>query len=603
MDLSPEPATEPKFVSRFALPGALSGVALRTSLFYWVLAAAYILLSDRIVEAIVRDPEVAARVQTFKGWGFVTVTALLLYFGLRGQLRRWEREVNERRRAEDALRTRMTQIRAILDHQPVAFFACDPTNHFTLWEGRSWPEANVPPANPVGRDLSAMLGMGTVSREAVRRALQGETVLEEHRSAGKNFEIIHTPLNDERGQRIGTAGVVVETTERHKLEAQLLRAQRLESVGRLAGGVAHDVNNILAPVLLGASLLRHAELDDAQRSLLETMEASARRGAAIIRQLLVFSRGAEGERGPVAPAPLITEMRNFVRETFPRNIAISTNPGPNDLFVRGDATQLHQVLLNLCVNARDAMPDGGEIVLDVERVTIDAAAASTLPDAAPGDYVVFSVRDTGTGIAPDVLDRIFDPFFTTKAVGVGTGLGLSTVLGIVKSHGGFITVDSYVGKGTTFRVHLPVGVPATEGRSSSAADELPRGRGEGVLVVDDEQSIRYLVRQALELGGYRVFEAANGVEGLACLDRHQTEVQVVLTDLMMPLLDGRSFVRDVRALHRSLPIMAMTGVGDSTALDELRQLGVDVQLTKPFTADALLRTVHRSLAARRPGSR
>ncbi len=601
------PTTMPGIPARLRtfVPRPLVHVALRTSVLYWVAAAAYILLSDWTVEALVQDSTVATRVQTFKGWAFVTATALLLYVGLRGQLRRWEREVLERRRVEEVLRTRVAQVQAILAHQPVAFFACDRAGIFTLWEGRTWPEARVPPPGVVGRKVFDLVGEGASAHEAVRRALEGETVAIEHEAAGHSFTIMHTPLNDEHGGRVGTAGVVVEITERKKLEAQLLRAQRLESVGRLAGGVAHDVNNILAPVLLGASLLRHAALDESQRSLLETMEASARRGASIIRQLLVFSRGAEGERGPVLLGPLVTEVRNLIRETFPRNVVIRTAATPDLPHVRGDATQLHQVLLNLCVNARDAMPDGGEIAITLETVELDAASARAWPDATPGGYVVLGIRDTGTGISPEHLDHIFDPFFTTKAVGVGTGLGLSTVLGIVKSHGGFIAVDSQPGSGAHFRVHLPVDESKGQQPAAARPTDFTPGAGECVLVVDDESSVRYLVRQALEFGGYRVLEAATGADGAAQLSSHCDEVRLVITDLMMPALDGRGMLRAIRAASHDVPVLVMTGVGHAEGSEELRQLGVEVQLSKPFTAEALLRSVHRCLAFPRatPASR
>ena len=263
------------------------------------------------------------------------------------------------------------------------------------------------------------------------------------------------PWRDAGGKILGLVGIGRDITDKKHLEEQFLRAQRMESLGRLATGIAHDLNNILAPILISIALLRQKVQDDEGLAMLTRLEASAKRGADIVKQVLGFGRGLEGQRMPVNPHLLIKNATRITTETFSKSIQVEADVAPDAGFVSGDMTQLHQVLLNLCVNARDAMPNGGKISLKVRNFTADAHFASLNPEAKPVAYVLFEVTDTGHGIAPEIRDRIFEPFFTTKELGKGTGLGLSTALSIVKSHSGFILVESEVGKGSTFRVYLP----------------------------------------------------------------------------------------------------------------------------------------------------
>ncbi len=263
------------------------------------------------------------------------------------------------------------------------------------------------------------------------------------------------PWHDANGNIIGLVGIGRDITDKKHLEEQFLRAQRLESIGRLATGIAHDLNNILAPILISTTLLRQKIQDDEGLEMLTRLEASAKRGANIVRQVLGFGRGLEGQRMPVNSQLLIKDIIHITTETFSKSIQVETTVAPDAGFVSGDMTQLHQVLLNLCVNARDSMPQGGKLTLRVRNFVADAHFVSLNPEAKPAAYVLFEVTDSGHGIPPKVRDRIFEPFFTTKELGKGTGLGLSTTLSIVKSHGGFILVDSESGKGTTFQVYLP----------------------------------------------------------------------------------------------------------------------------------------------------
>jgi PAS domain S-box-containing protein len=408
-------------------------------------------------------------------------------------------------------------------------------------------------------------------------------------------EMTITPVRDQRGEITHFAAIKQDVTEKKMLESRLLRSQRLESVGRLASGIAHDLNNILAPMLMSAPVLREAISDPDIQQLVDTIESSAVRGAGIIKQLLTFSRGLEGERVPVQLKSLVLDMLNIVRETFPKNIVAAKETPAGTWLVRGDATQLHQILMNLCVNARDAMPNGGKLTLELENVEVNEAIASMNPGACPGRHVALSVTDTGTGISPENLDKIFDPFFTTKEVGQGTGLGLSTVIGIVKSHGGFVQVNSRLGEGTQFKVYLPACDTPKDSEKKREPDPLAQGQGELVLLVDDEESIRRVARQALERHGYRMLEASDGTQGLAQYTLHQSEVRLVITDLAMPFMDGLAFIHALRQLNPQVKIIAMSGHQSKASVGNLPATSVQVLLTKPFNAAELLQSLKQAL--------
>ena len=302
---------------------------------------------------------------------------------------------------------------------------------------------------------------------------------------------------------------------------------------------------------------------------------------------------------PLPVRHLLSEMNKLIQETFPRNIQLRVNV-PKDLWqVLGDATQIHQALMNLCVNARDAMPNGGTLTLAAENLTLDEAFAAMMPHAKPGPYVCVSVTDTGMGIPPEHLDRIFDPFFTTKEIGKGTGLGLATVLGIARGHGGFVRVNSQIGKGTTFELYLPASSEAKAAALPERETLPPRAGGELILVVDDEAGVRGVVQRTLEKHGYRVVTAAEGAEAMGLFAQHRAEIRAVLTDMMMPDMDGPSLVRALRHLEPQLPILGMTGVGEKADIKGLETLDLLVLLTKPFNSAALLGVLHQALAAPR----
>ncbi len=401
-----------------------------------------------------------------------------------------------------------------------------------------------------------------------------------------------TLLRDEQGAPKSVLVIKSDITDQKNLEMRFLRAQRLESIGTLASGVAHDLNNILSPILMSVPLLREPLPAETLQDLISVVETAAQRGAEIVKQVLTFGRGIEGERAPLQVRHLVRELERIACETFPKNIAIENSIAKDTRLIEGDATQLHQVLLNLCVNARDAMPTGGTLRISAQDFYVDEYFAATSPEAKPGSYVQIAVSDTGTGIPPHVLDKIFDPFFTTKAIGTGTGLGLSTVLGIVKSHGGFISVYSEVGRGTAFEVYLPAAASGTVLPVETQEPAAPRGRGERILVVDDEPGLRKLTETILRKHGYEVVLACDGTEALALYAKDPAGIDAVLADVMMPLMDGVTLIRVLRHLDPHVRVISSTGLGEDRRREELRTLGVSAFLTKPYNTASLLKTIH-----------
>ncbi|MBW4573982.1 MAG: response regulator [Aphanothece sp. CMT-3BRIN-NPC111] len=402
-----------------------------------------------------------------------------------------------------------------------------------------------------------------------------------------------TLVRDRQGKSKSILIVNTDITEKKKLEVQFLRAQRMESLGTLAGGIAHDLNNVLAPIMMAVQLLE-LKLDDEQsQQLLSIMETNVKRGADLIRQVLSFARGIEGERANIQVGHLITEIKKIASKTFPKYIDIRIDVQTRELWtVSGDATQLHQVLMNLCVNARDAMPDGGTLNISAENFVIDEHYVRINPEAKVGPYIVITISDTGIGIPPEILDRIFEPFFTTKDVGKGTGLGLSTVIGIIKSHGGFINVYSEVEKGTQFKVYLPATKTLETHQVTDNSCEKFIGRGELILVVDDEASICEVTKTSLEISNYRVITASDGIEALALYAQHKEEISVVLIDMMMPSMDGSTAIRMMQKMNQKVKIVAASGFTFTDKVTDVARLGVKTFLHKPYTTDQLLKTLH-----------
>ena len=446
----------------------------------------------------------------------------------------------------------------------------------------------------IGTSITRLFPPARLEEEAeiLAKVRRGESV--EHfetsrvRKDGRPIDVAVavSPMRDGRGAVVGASKVARDISDRKRLERQFLRAQRLESIGTLAGGIAHDLNNVLSPIMLSVELLRLDYPDASSQELLDAIDRSALHGANLVRQVLSFASGVEGDRLEVRVDQLVRDVERTARDTFLKHIDVRTSL-PADLWrVVGDPTQLQQVLVNLCVNARDAMPTAGRLLIRAENVTLDANDSGLHLDATVGPYVLLRVEDSGSGIAPEDLERIFDPFFTTKEVGKGTGLGLSTSLAIVKSHGGFVRVYSEPGNGTKFNVYLPARTSFSDEEQARAV-ELPRGNGELVLVVDDEPSIRQITQKTLEAFGYRVVVATDGADALAIYARRGDDIAVVLTDMMMPVMDGAATIRVLRKLNPSVRIIAASGLVHNRS-----GMGVDLEirhfLPKPYAADSLL---------------
>jgi len=395
---------------------------------------------------------------------------------------------------------------------------------------------------------------------------------------------------------IGTVSIGEDITEQKNLERQLFHAQRLESLGTLASGIAHDLNNLFMPILIGATLMKRLETSERSQKAIRTIENCVRRGTDLVKQVLLFARGVEGRRVRVDIADVISEVGGIVLSTFPKNMTLTTSIAATLPSLMADRTQLVQVFLNLSVNARDAMPDGGCIKVSAEcsEVSGREAVVHGIPG---GRYVVLEVADEGTGMPQKVMDRVFEPFYTTKRVGQGTGLGLSTSLGIVRSHGGFMTVSSSEGNGSSFKVYLPV--PPADSNADppgdDALDAVPAGHGELILVVDDEAAILEVVRQTLEEVGYEVLTADGPAEGIEAYKRFASRRPLVLTDMMMPGMDGATFIAALRRIDSHARIIAASGGSDGAMQKRALDAGALRVLMKPVATDLLLRVISEEL--------
>jgi PAS domain S-box-containing protein len=402
-----------------------------------------------------------------------------------------------------------------------------------------------------------------------------------------------TLVRDANGDPRSILAIHTDVTDRRTLEHQFYRAQRIESIGTLAGGIAHDLNNVLAPIMLGMGVLKDRLTDEDSREVLATISTSAQRGAEMVSQVLSFARGQEGRRVEIRLASLVADVVRIAKDTFPKNIEIVTSVDAGTPSIIGDPTQCHQVLLNLCVNARDAMPDGGILTITARAATFDGHG-DVIPDQpAPGGYVVIQVADTGTGIPPHLIDKIFDPFFTTKESGKGTGLGLSTSQTIVRNHGGVIRAISHPNaRGSRFDILFPAAASAAVTAAAGQLNQAPRGDGQKILVVDDEPSVRLVLRAALERAGYEVLPATNGREAVDVFRSQPAgSIAAVIIDMMMPVMGGLAAIQELVRINPNVRIIAASGIPDNEAAAKAVGRQVRQFLTKPFSTDRLLRVV------------
>ncbi|NBB85524.1 MAG: PAS domain S-box protein [Bacteroidetes bacterium] len=505
-------------------------------------------------------------------------------------------------RTEQLVRTnqQLQQMATLVDHAGDAIWVQDADGRITYWNksaealyGWSWGEA-------VGATVQSLLHeTGDTTYAEVRNQAQEQGAwsgeLAHQTRSGRTVHVDSRWSRAAAHEASGAAFLVVNTdiTERKDLEQQVRRAQRMESLGKLAGSVAHDVNNVLGPILMSLEMLETVATDDRSQRLIQALASGAERGAGLMRQLLSFARGSEGAPKVMPLGPVLDELKGMIGDTIPANIDTTFTIAPDLHQVKGDATQLHQVFMNLVVNACDAMEEGGTLTVRAENVTIDADVPTHL-EALPGTYVRVSVADTGPGMAPDVREKIFDPFYTTKAD--GTGLGLSTTLGIVRGHHGFIDLDTEPGEGTTFEVYLPVAYEEAA-PDAAVASPIPRAEGQHVLLAEDEVGLRLVTKRVLEAQGYVVHAAANGAEAGRWLRGHGDTVDVVITDVMMPVVDGRGLLRMVQEVAPAVPVVAVSGLAskESMVTEDFPQ--VKAFLAKPYRADVLLRTLHEVLTS------
>ncbi len=503
-----------------------------------------------------------------------------------------ERQLSDARIREQA---------SLLDMAQDAIIARDLDNIITYWNKSAerlygWSAAEV-----IGRTVKDLLYRDP---DAFEQALEhtrdhGEWVGEMRHITRDSRDLVieshWTLVRNTKGEPNGYLVINTDISEHRKLEHQFLRAQRLESIGTLAGGIAHDLNNILAPISMAIELLKMRAPDARGTELLDTIAASAKRGADMVGQVLSFARGIEGRRVEVHPLHLVNEVGKIMRDTLLKNTRFEVSAGPELWTVRGDPTQLHQVLVNLCVNARDAVSANGEISLTACNVEIDTTFAEMNLESKPGPHVCIQVADNGSGIPAEIMDKIFDPFFTTKSVGKGTGLGLSTSMAIVKSHGGFIRTTSEPSLGTRFRVYLPA-FPDIAEVPPHRPIPISHGNGETILIADDEAFIRDITKEALQTFGYRTLLAASGDEAVAIYAKHRDEIDAVITDMMMPGMDGVTTIRSLMEINPAVRIIATSGIIANKELAHAAGVGVRMFIAKPCSAEMLLNTLGNLLS-------
>ncbi len=410
------------------------------------------------------------------------------------------------------------------------------------------------------------------------------------------IESTWTLVRDSQGQPKSILTLSVDITCRRRLEQQVTRSQRIESLGTLASGVAHDLNNILTPIMVSIGLLKEQTTDPAFEQLITSLEAGTRRGARLVKQILTFGRGVQGERIPLSLVGVAREIQQFAQETFPKSIQFEFLTPDHLWSVVGDHTQIHQVLLNLAINARDAMPGGGKLTFAFENHVIDSAPSGLNPEFRAGPHVLIQVTDTGMGMSKEIIERIFDPFFTTKPANQGTGLGLSTSLGIIKSHGGGINVYSEPGQGSTFKIYLPASTTGEQSEQPAVNQSgLPMGHNELILLVDDEEAICTSLKKILERSGYRVKTAAHGAEAISIYATHGPEIALVITDMHMPIMDGPATIVALQSMNPKVKIIGSSGLASNGGVAKAASAGVRHFVPKPYTAEKMLHTLRAAL--------
>ena len=503
-------------------------------------------------------------------------------------------EITERKLAEERIR----QQASLLDKAQDAIIVCDLNHQVIYWNKGAERIYGWLASEAFGRHLADLLSAG--DRTKTNRASLALEKADEWKNESRHtthsgdkliVEERWTLVRNESNLPDYYLIINTDITDKKRTEEHLFRSQRMESIGTLAGGIAHDLNNILSPIMMAVDMLRLKTPDAESARWLEMIKENTERGADLVKQVLTFARGMAGERMPVQLKHIVKEIVGVLKETLPKSIVLDFKIEPDLWTISADPTQIHQVLMNVCINARDAMLAGGRLGISATNTFVDESYARMNIDAEPGSYVMLSVSDTGSGMSPDVVERIFDPFFTTKDIGKGTGLGLAIAMTIVKSHGGFINVYSEVEKGSRFSIYFPSTEVAREKGRVEALSSWPKGNGELILIVDDEENIRDATEATLRQFGYTTLTAGDGAEALAIFSDQRKNIGAVITDIAMPNMDGPALVGSLRALDPQMYIIAMSGLLDEEQITELQDLGVRNFLLKPFTAETLLKTL------------
>ena len=587
------------------LPARLSAPAKIAALYFGA-AAAWIIVTDLLAAWWLHVPRFTTAVEIATGLAFVLVAGLLAARSVRKYA---DREVKTRAMHDAnsvlAAGERVHLLDAALQAAPTAIVITDMRGQiewvnpaFERISGYSGSEVigKNPRVLKSGKhpqafydELWRTINSGSIWHgDVCNRAKDGRIF---------NEAMTIAPIRDSEGVIRHFVAIKEDITESKALEGRLMRAQRLESIGLLASGVAHDLNNVLAPILMSIDWLKNRYPTPDSHQILNIMESSAQRGAGVVRQILTFAHGIEGERVEIVPRHLIHEVQQMISGTFPPGIEIDVQFAPDLKSVIGDPTQLHQVLLNLAVNARDAMPNGGCLTISAENCRLSEKEARMTVNARTGDFVLFTVSDTGSGIPPEILDRIFDPFFTTKPKGRGTGLGLSTVHGLVRSHGGFVTVNSALGVGSRFTVYIPAAAEHPSQAKPQGGGQLLQGDGRRLLLVDDELAVRRVGEEVLSHFGFSVVTAADGIEALEKFHEFGGHFAAVITDVGMPRMGGDDLAAALRTIAPDLSIIASTGILSEsqtmTKMKALKAAGVEIVLNKPFTAELLMNALKK----------
>jgi PAS domain S-box-containing protein len=516
------------------------------------------------------------------------------------------RDITDRKRAEEEFRQSQQKLRIHFEHTPLAVVEWDTQLRITEWSPSAERVFGYSRNEVLGRDASFLVP--SALREHIDRI--GQEILNQEggtRSTNDNLtkdgrtiscEWYNTPLVDESGQVLGVASLVQDVTERVALEERLRQSQKMEAVGRLAGGVAHDFNNLLT-VIMGYSQILTDGLPGASRLKDATTQirSAADRAAGITRQLLAFSRKQVLSPRVIDLNDVMLNLDTMLRRLIGEDVEVLTVPGRDLGAVRADPGQIEQVIMNLALNARDAMPNGGKLTLETENMELDASYASEHEPLQPGRYVMLAVSDTGTGMSPDTQAHIFEPFFTTKEVGKGTGLGLSMVYGIVKQSGGYIWVYSEPDRGSTFKIYLPrVDQPAETVGVEPRPAGVKRGT-ETILLVEDDAQLRQLTSSVLAHCGYKVLTANSTEQGLALCRENHRDIRLLVTDVIMPSMNGRQLAEQVKLISPSTRVLYVSGY-TSNAIVHYGVLDPGLWfLPKPFSLSALIAKVREVLDA------